>query len=140
MQMDFNDGLNSLSLWEEFGVVIQTGKQELLKFPARKTTFSQSWRESNGKEYDLSTPVLEDKEVTLQCAFMADTLANFWTKYDTLLFELTLPGERQLYVDDHGKTYNFFYKDSSNWVISTKKLSGVSKIFVKFNLQIVVLS
>lgn len=135
--MDFNDELNNKNLYDEFGLVIQTGTAELLRFPKRKKTFEQDWRESNGKEYDLTNPVFEDKEVTLQCAIIADSAGQFWEKYDAFFNEIAQPGRHELYIDDHDeKLYSVFYVDSSNFQKTSKKLKGVSKIFVKFNLTL----
>ena len=133
--MAFNDKINNKNLFDEYGLVIQTGRAELLRFHKRKKTYENDWREEDGKEYDLDNVVLEDKEVTLQCAFMADNDGDYWENYNAFFSEITQSGWQELFINDHDeKLYYFFYLDSSNFKISSKKLKGVSKVFVKFNL------
>ncbi len=66
----FLDTINDKDLYNSFGLVIQTGRQELLRFPERKPRLENDWAEENGKEYDLKEPRFNDKEVVLHCAFL----------------------------------------------------------------------
>jgi len=52
--MRFKDRLNGRLLFDEFGLVIQTGTEGLLLFPERKFGHVNDWREEDGKEYDMS--------------------------------------------------------------------------------------
>ena len=137
--MDFNDTLNTRNLFTDFGLVIQTGTAELLAFPTRKSTLEVDWREQDGKQYDLSTPVFEDKEVGLKCAIMADDDTSFWTQHQALFDELSKAETQSLFIHDHSKTYTVFYKSSTNWNKKSKRLKGVSKVFVQFTLNLQVL-
>jgi len=134
----YKDKINGKNLLSEFGLVIQTGTEELLSFPTRKTTLTNDWREENGKEYDLTLPRFEDKEVTLQCAIVADNDTQFWAQYNAFFEEITQSGWQTLYIDDHSQNYSFFYQKTGNWKKSTKRLKNVEKVFVKFSLTIVV--
>lgn len=136
--MVFQDKLNTKNLFSQFGLVIQTGTEQLLAFPERKDTFSIDWRESNGKQYDLKAPVFKDKQITLKCAIMASNDADFWTKRDALFVELSKTAFQDLFINDHSKTYKVFYKNSSNWQKRSKRLKNVPKVFVKFDLILVV--
>ena len=130
--MTFQDSLNTKNLFSQFGLFIQTGTAEFLTLPERKETISNDWREDDGSEYDLDLPKFKDKEVTLQCAIMADSDAQFWTFYDALFLELKKPGWQNLFIWDHSKTYQVFYKKCGTPKKSTKRLKNVSKVFVKF--------
>lgn len=132
--MPFQDTLNGLNLFDTFNLVIQTGTAELLEFPERKEILSNDWREENGQEYDLENPTFKDKEITLSCAIATDTDAEFWTNYNALFNELKKEGFANLFIWDHGKNYDVFYKKSSSFRKATKRLKNVNKIFVKFNL------
>ena len=134
--MMFQDTLNTKNLLTEFGCVIQTGTAELLSFPERKEVNTQDWREENGSEYDLQLPVFKDKEVTLSFAIKADDDTDFWTKYNALFDELKKADWQDLYIYDHSKTYQVYYKKTGNWKKSTKRLKDVDVVFVKFSLTL----
>lgn len=136
--MEFRDKLNTKNMFSSFGLVIQTGTGAFLAFPERKDTFSTDWRESNGKDYDLKVPVFKDKQISLKCAIMANNDVDFWTKRNALFVELSKAGFQDLFIHDHSKTYKVFYKSSSNWQKRSKRLKNVPKVFVKFDLILVV--
>ncbi|MDO5607644.1 MAG: hypothetical protein Q4G08_04215 [Capnocytophaga sp.] len=134
----FEDTINGKNMYADFGLIIQTGTASLLAFPERKETHSNDWREENGTEYDLGMPRFNDKEVVLNGAFMADDDASFWRHYDAFFDELKKPGWQRLYIADHGRTYSFFYRKSGEFQKSSRRLKGVNKVFVKFEITIVV--
>ncbi|WP_172917180.1 hypothetical protein [Capnocytophaga canis] len=134
----FDDKLNNRNLYTDFGLIIQTGTAELLNFPERKESLSNDWREENGKEYDLSLPRFKDKEVTLTCAFMADNDELFWENYNAFFAELTQAQWQQLYIADHSRTYEVFYQKMENAKKGNKRLKNVEKVFVKFDLTLIV--
>lgn len=56
--------------YAEFGVyVIQGGWNELIAYPPLKPVESNDWQEEDGIEADLSSPVLNTREVSLRIAF-----------------------------------------------------------------------
>ncbi len=130
----FKDKINNRNLYDDFGLVIQTGTQELLKYPERKPRLEYDWAEDNGKMYDLGNPKFKDKEVTLSCAFKADDDTAFWQRYNTFFREITKESWQDLYIDDHSHTYKVFYKNSTAFKKSLKRLKNVPKVFVKFEL------
>lgn len=134
--MVFNDTLNTKNLYTSFGLIIQTGTQELLTYPERKPSLENDWAEENGKEYDLATPKFKDKEVILRCAFMTANDTAFWTAYHAFFTELTKPNWQALFIADHGKTYQIFYKKTTNFKKTSKRLKNVPKVFVKFDLTL----
>ncbi|MDY3503321.1 hypothetical protein PG657_10310, partial [Riemerella anatipestifer] len=68
--MKFKDELNRILL-SNYGVVIQTGTEELLAFPERKDVYENDWAEENGGDYILDSPRFKDKEVTLKMGILA---------------------------------------------------------------------
>ncbi len=134
--MNFQDKLNNKNLFSQFGVIIQTGTAELLKFPERKESLTSDWREENGQEYDLSLVRFKDKEISLSCAILADNDVSFWTYYNAFFDEISRVGWQQLYIEDHSKTYQVFYKKSDGFKKAAKRLKGVAKVFVKFQITL----
>lgn len=133
-----NDTLNGKNLWLEFGFVFQTNTAELLNFPERKESLTNDWAEENGKEYDLENPKFHDKEVTLKCLFIAEDEAKFWQGYDAFFAEWKKSGWQSLYVYDHDRTYQCFYKKTENFTKLTKRIKREGKVIVSFELVLVV--
>lgn len=131
--MNFKDKLNN-ELLSNFGTVILTGTEELLAFPERKETYSNDWAEQNGEEYDLSAPKFKDKEVSLKLGILADNDVQFWEYHRRLFAHLKREGILKLYIYDHSREYDVFYKKSSSFKKSTKRLKNVEKVFVKFEI------
>lgn len=130
------DTLNTKNLKQEFCVLILTGLSKFLEYPARKEVPSYDWAEHNGMDYMLNKVVFEDKEVTLSCAIAVDTTTEFWSSYNAFFQEITQSGWQNLYVHDHDKTYEVFYKSTSDFKLTLKRLKNVEKVFVKFNLTL----
>lgn len=130
------DKLNNRGLYEHYLLIIQSGTAALLEFPERKESLTNDWREENGEETDLSLVRFKDKEIDLQCIIIAADDAQFWDCYNRFFADLTSPGLQQLYIDDHSKTYQVYYKKSGNFKKASKRLKNVEKIAVKFQITL----
>ena len=138
--MQFFDKINNKNLYDDFKVIILTGTEKLLEFPERKESVNNDWRESNGMEYDLSSPVFKDKDCELQFGILTDTDVDFWTNYNAFFNELKLAGKQDLFIFDHGQTYEVFYQSSSNFKKTLKRLKNVQKVLVKFTIKFKVIT
>ncbi|SDE77505.1 hypothetical protein [Riemerella columbipharyngis] len=136
--MVFKDKLNNVLL-SNIGAVIQTGTEELLAYPERKSVYENDWAEENGSQYDLDNPKFKDKEVTLKMAILADDNTQYWQYSNALFNELKKAGQLALYIFDHDKTYQVFYMKSGNFKKTFKRLKNTEKVFVKFDLTFKVL-
>jgi len=130
------DKLNNIDLKATYGLVILTGTEKLLEYPERKEPLQTDFLDQNGTDYYLDTMYLKDKEVTLSCAFLANNDMQFWAYYNDFFSAITGVGTKQLYIEDHTQGYNVFYKRTSNFKKSLKRLKNVPKVFVKFDLTI----
>ncbi len=133
--MNFNDKING-QLLSSIGT---TGTADLLSFPERKEVIENDWAEENGGEYDLSLPKFKDKDVTLTFGILANNDVQFW-QYHTALFNiLKQSGVLKLYIADHSREYNVFYKKSENFKKVAKRLKNVTKVYVKFDITFKIL-
>ncbi|MGG5507900.1 MULTISPECIES: hypothetical protein [unclassified Myroides] len=130
------DTLNTFSLKDAYNLIIQTGTAKLLEYPERKEPLQNDWLDQNGTEYHLDRVFFKDKEITLQCAFMAPNDVVFWNKYNAFFSEISKAGYQKLYIYDHGKTYDVFYKKATNFIKVRKRLKNVERVFVKFELTL----
>lgn len=117
----------------DYGVVIDTARDELLKSPAVKKNLNRKIGTKDGQIYDVDHLVFSSKESTFKCHFKAVSIAAFWQCYDAFFSALIQPEERQLYVDSLGETYPCYYKKSSGFKI----LSLRGPVIVEFNLTLV---
>lgn len=128
------DTLNTIDLKTAYGLVILTGTEKLLEFPERKEPLKTDFLDHNGTDYYLNTIFFKDKEVTLNCALMADDDTAFWAFYDAFFDAIAAVGKQDLFIYDHGKTYKVFYVRTANFKKALKRLKNVNKVFVKFDL------
>jgi hypothetical protein len=61
------DGQDAYSLYRVF--VTRGGYKELAAFPALKKVESNNWAEEDGEEFDLSSPVLDTRELSVSFSF-----------------------------------------------------------------------
>ena len=134
--MEFKDKINDRDLYKDFGLVIQTGTADLLSFPERKESLFQDWAEQDGVDYSLDQPRFKDKQARLHLAFIVQSDADFWKAYQGFFQELKKPGYQKLYIDDHSRTYEVFYKRSGAFKKGAKRLKRVNTLFVKFELTL----
>jgi hypothetical protein len=132
--MAFLDTLNGNNLLTAYKLIIQTGTHELLEYPERKESLSNDWREEDGTETDLELVRFKDKEVNLNCIFIVNDDTEYWNCYNAFFEEITKPGLQSLFIEDHAKTYQVFYKKTSGFKKVSKRLKNVPKVAVKFTL------
>lgn len=131
--------IDGADLYLVYGITISTGSDDLLKPPKRKDSITHDWLDENGIDVDLSRVFLESREVTLQCNFITNSKADFWTKYNYFLAMLVQPGLRRLELSEFGKSYYVYYKECSSWQRFARIDSGPEKgmIACKFTITLV---
>lgn len=68
----------------------------------------------SGATYDGSAAVhFSSKDVKVSCLLRAATLDEMWRNYDALLYDLSRPEERTLYVSEMEDAFRFYYKSCS---------------------------
>ena len=78
-----------------------------------KTNLLRNLLRKSGVIYDGSRVTLKSKDVKLVVHARATTLAALWRNYDALLYDLTRPGERTLYVAALEQEFACAYKSCS---------------------------
>lgn len=78
-----------------------------------KTNLLRNIARKSGAIYDGSKVTLKSKDVKLVVHARATTLAALWRNYDALLYDLTRPGERTLYVAALEQEFACAYKSCS---------------------------
>lgn len=117
----------------EYGVrVLQGSLTEIMKTPNVKQNMLRNIKTVSGAIYDPATVTFKSKDVKLTCLMTAPTMETLWHNWDALLYDLTKPDERMLWVEALEKDFYFYYKSCS---VSEFYVDG--KIWLKFELTFV---
>lgn len=116
----------------EYGVVVLKGYSEVRRLPSVKLNQRTDVSVIDGLIYDEEgLVVFNAKDVRLECLMRANSTSEFWRNYDALLYDLTQPEERILYVDATGVEYPCYYKSCS-----TIEFFRDSGVWWRFNLTL----
>lgn len=117
----------------DYGVMVLEGAlDEIKKSPTVKKNLLINTNSLSGAVYDDKMVTFETKDVKINCFMRVNTLAEFWCNYDALLFDLTRPGERVLYVNNTECEYPCYYKSCS-----VSRFHPIGKIWFEFSLNLV---
>lgn len=96
----------------DYGVRVLKGTlDEVMRSPDVKTALLRNIGTQAGALYDGAGAVrYKSKDVKIYCLLRAETLAELWRNYDALLYDLTRPDERTLWVNDLEEEFPFHYK------------------------------
>jgi hypothetical protein len=135
MSLSGKYAMDTLDLWTTYGVFLEDGTTEFLRFPERKESITNDWPDQMGIDIDLSTPTYKEREITIQCALIADNEADWWTKYNAFRVALMGSGKRMFYIAELSRSYQVIYVKCSSFTKFTRiKTSG--KVAAKFTLQL----
>lgn len=102
--------INGKSL-REYGVKVLKGSHEALNSRARiKQGLIVNSNYSNGRKHYGKKIHFEAQDVQINCLITAETIEEFWAKYNTLLHTLIQIGELDISFLDLDKEYKGFYK------------------------------
>lgn len=86
--------------FSKYGITILKGTyDEIMKMPAVKKNLLINTRNITGAIYDGENVTFQAKDVSLKCYMKAKNWAEFWNNYNALLYNLSKPNERMLYID-----------------------------------------
>ena len=128
--------LDGLSLFDYFGVGVESGSSDLLKPPDRKDSISHDWMDENGIDIDLSRVFLQSREATFQMFIIANDEADFWNKYNAFISYLQKPGTRRLTISEFSKDFFVFYKSCKTFDRFTR-IKDSGKVACKFTLVLI---
>lgn len=103
--------LDGMDLWDVFGVFVESGSDDFLKFADKKQSIEHDWMDADGLDVDLSHKFWKDKDITLHCAMVASNEDDFWAKRDAFIAQLRKPGPNRIEVNEFGaRSFYVFYK------------------------------
>jgi hypothetical protein len=131
--------IDGKDLWTIFGVFVEAGSDDLLKYPAKKDSIEHDWMDADGIDVDLTRVYLSEREINLKMAIYATSEDDFWNKYNGFIAQMTQPELRRLQIKEFGmRSFFVYYKECTNYTRLTRVLDGTTTfIACKFNLKLV---
>lgn len=97
-----------------YGIRVLRGTMDSIKAnPAVKENLKRNISTVPGIQYDNEIVTYKSRTAHIRCLMRARSATEFWRNRNALLHNLTLPGERTLYVSELDKEIPFFYKSCS---------------------------
>jgi hypothetical protein len=122
------DGAN----FTDYGVrVLQGTLSEVIKNSDVKINLLRNIQTKSGAIYDSKVVVYKSKDVKIYCLMRAGTLEELWRNYDALLYDLTRPGERTLWVNELEQEFPCYYKSCA-----VSEFYPDGKIWLKFTITL----
>ncbi len=112
--------------------VLQGTLNEIAKSAAVKENLLRNLSTIAGASYDAENVTYQAKNVKLYLLFRADTLDELWQNYDAFLYNLTQPGERELFVEEFEMSFPCYYKEAS-----VTKFYSEDRIWLQVTLTLV---
>lgn len=132
--------LDGIDIYTTFGVVIEEGSADFLRYPPKKNSIEHDWQDANGRDVDLSRIFFDQREGVLNCAIFATSEEDFWTKHEQFISQWMQPGLRRLIFKSHGeRSYYVYYKETNNYsqIKALKGEDGERLVAGRFSLVIV---
>ena len=118
--------------FSDYGVRVLKGTyDEIAKSAAVKPNLLRNINSVAGAVYDPASVTFKSKDVKLFCLMRANGLEELWRNYDALLYDLTRPYERSLWVDDFDRDFNCYYKSCQ-----VTKFFPSDRIWLQFTLTV----
>ena len=127
--------LDGMDLWPTFGIFVESGSDDFLKFPDRKDSITHDWMDANGQDVDLSRNFYKDQDITLKLAIVAANEDDFWLKRNAFFAQWAQPGTHRFSVGEFRQTFNVFYKSCTSFSRFTRILNA-TKIMCKFAIVV----
>lgn len=118
--------------FSRYGVWVLEGSDESIrKLPAVRAALSTDIRTSAGVIYDAQDVRYKTKDITLKCLIHADSVSDFWGRYNALFTTLTQPDAREFYFEPLDRVFECYYKSNS---VSKFKIMKNGHVWCEFNL------
>jgi hypothetical protein len=104
------DGIDAYSEYRVF--IAEGGYRELVAFPALKKVESNSWAEEDGSEFDLSAPVLDSRELSINFGFSGVDALFGW--FMSLLSDMSY---HTFVFAEIGRTYRLRLVSQPNFIL-----------------------
>lgn len=129
--------IDGKDIWTVFGMFVEEGTDDFLKYPAKKDSITRDWRDANGVDVDVSQYFFTERPITLRMGMVVENEAEFWTKYNYFIAQMVTTGLRRVEPKELGeRSFYCYYKECGSFTRFTR-LKGTTKIGIKFTLSLV---
>lgn len=127
--------MDTLDLWDNYGVFLESGTEEFLRMPERKESITNNWPDRIGIDMDLTSPVFKERDITIRCALIANNESDWWSKYNAFRTALMAPGKRLFYIAELSRSYQVVFIKSTGFTKFTR-IKTMGTVAAKFTLQL----
>ena len=114
----------------QYGIaVLQGSEEEILKIPEVKQNLTIDTTAMNGAIYDPEQVKMKAKDVRLKLLATAGSAAALMRNLNAFFYDLTRPGERELYFNKNEETYSAYYQEMNVGRLAI----GKNKIWCEFD-------
>ncbi|EJX05262.1 hypothetical protein EVA_06618, partial [gut metagenome] len=118
--------------FSRFGIYILQGTEEdVMKSPQVRENIKYDDPSRNGIIYDQEQVKYKAKQAQLKLLIYANSITEFWARYDAFFCQLLKPGNHILYIPSIYEEYDCFYKKMS---ITKFDILKTGKVWCEFNV------
>ena len=129
--------IDGKDFWNVFGIIVESGTDGFLKYPAKKDSITHDWSDADGIDVDLSSIYFKSRDILLNCAIIAHTEEDFWKNYSAFIAQWAMPGSHRLEIAEfNNQSYYCFYQDTTNFKRYTGIKTNYGTIAAKFTLKV----
>lgn len=108
--------IDGIDIWKTYGVALEIGSADFLKYPPKKPSIEHDWEDSDGIDVDLSRIFTSKREGVLNFLIFANTNTEYFDKHDAFFSLWKQPGLRRLELAAHNnRSYFIYYQETNNW-------------------------
>jgi hypothetical protein len=108
--------INGDSLYDTYGIWIESGTDNFITLPESKDRLTEDWADEDGLDFDTTETIkFKSRDITLNCAIKASDMTDFLTKWNSFIALIRTANTFSLFVKRYGITYNLLYKNSTDF-------------------------
>ncbi len=134
--MTINYKIDGLDLYSEYGVRVQHA-YGIFDIPGFKDVLKTELLDEHGEEPDLINPVMNAREIELECYMKADTLSEFIENRAAFEQAMTAPGLRQMVIEPGTETPIVCMVYLPEGLTGINKRMRDGEIFARFTMKLI---
>lgn len=128
--------LDGMDMWTVFGIIVQSGSDDFLKYPAKKDSITHDWSDADGLDVDTSRVFFKERDVTLKFFMMVPDEITFWKNYQAFIAQWRKPGTHRIQLAEFGlRSFFVIYKDTTAAKRYTRIKETQGRIVASFSIR-----
>lgn len=108
--------IDGIDLWTTYGIILEEGSADFLKYPPKKQSTEHDWGDSDGIDVDLDRIFTSKREGVLRFAIFANSTQEYFDRNDAFFTLWKQPGLRRLEIASHNdRSYYVYYQETTTY-------------------------